>query len=199
MKGLLTQADLGAEWQEWGAGKGVLRDFRPTSRIGCAFEPNGSIKPNAVRALVDGSIFQRGTAKWFVTSYALGFDDEAASRSAIEALRDPTWRDCWLGQKTKTAREENADYKWKVDPIDDEGRGQGGLEGIVRFQFQAVVDGKLVDANGTETVIFYRVGRAVLITAAEVASTEGETPEMFAKLNEEVHAATLKALERIPD
>ncbi len=197
MKGLVTQADLGAEWQGFRAEGGVLRDVGPTSRIGCAVEPNGFVKPSEVRALVDGPIFQRGTTKRFVTSSSLGFADEVAAQSAIEALRDPKWSECWVSRKTQVAKAENADTKWRVDPIDDTERGQGGLEGIVRFQFQALVDGQLVDANGYETVFIYRVRRAVLIVTAEGIASEGEPPEVLASLDQELHAATQKALQRL--
>ncbi len=210
-KGLITQADFGGDWVQFEAGRGgpgdltptgaVLRDLNPTSRIGCALSPAGSLAPQAIAAVVDGAILQKGATKRYATSTALAFADEPAARAAIDAYRAPAWSTCRTAAKTRDAQAqpgEAVDPQWKADPIDDNtGRGKGGFEGVVRLQYQAVVDGTLTDANGYETLIFYRVGRTLLIVAVEGLNDPADPPNLVKALNDDLNAATTKALARL--
>lgn len=198
-RGLLALEELGGDWKEFEAGAGALDSLQPTSRIGCAFEPEGSVDPAVVRGINDGAIYQKGEARRYVTSSVITFEDEAAASAAIDALRSPEWSACRVETKTAHAEEveEAESPRWRADPLDDEGRGQGGFEGVVRFQFQAAVDGEVVDANGYEAVLFYRVGPSVLLVTSEGVATETDPPDLDERLDDEVYGATVAALERL--
>ncbi len=195
-KAVLTKADFGRRWKEFRAATGFLRDVGPNSRIGCAVEPSGGIASDAFRAVIDGAIFQRGTATRYVTSDGFGFADEVAARSAISAFRSSKWSACRAAEKTRVAKETDETTSWRVDKVDDSGRGNT-LEAVIRFKFQAIVDGKLRDANGYETVLFYRVGSTILMIAVEGVAAESDPPKVDEAIDKELHAATLKALDRL--
>lgn len=199
-RGVLTLADLGGSWVEFEAGGGVFRDVNPTSRLGCALQPSGALAPSTLGALVDGPILQKGTTKRYATSATFTLADEPAAQAAVNAFRSPAWSACLVARKTGDAKAQPGDAvdpQWRAEPIDDTGRGQGGFEGVVRLQFQAAVDGKLTDANGYETDLFYRVGRTVLLVAAEGQNDLADPPGIEATINAELSAAIEKALARL--
>jgi len=198
MKAVVTPPDFGGKWSEFQAGTGITSDIGHSTRIGCALEPNGSVDPGVIEAVVGGPIAQRGSTMHYATSALVGFADEAAARSAIGVFRSSAWSACRVDQKTREETEAGpADNRWRVEPVDDAGRSRGSLQGIVRFQFQAVVDGELVDANGYETVLLYRVGRTVLIVAAEGVHAESDPKNLNAARDKELQAATTMALQRL--
>lgn len=199
-KGVITQADFGGDWVQFEAAGGILRDLSPTSRIGCAVAPAGSLAPQTLAAVVDGSTLQKGATKRYATSAALAFANEPAARAAVDAFRAPAWSACRRDGRTRDAQAQPdgaVDPQWRVEPIEDTGRGQGGFEGVVRLQYQAVVDGKLTDANGDETVLFYRVGRTVLLVAYQGLNDPADPPNLAKALSEDISAATTKALARL--
>jgi len=198
---LLTKADVGSDWVEFRPSSGpALLDIGLTSRIGCAIQPSGPLTPASLAAVADGAILQKGAAKRYVSSSGLTFTDEAGAQAAINAFRSPAWSTCWVQAKTQDAKEQPGgavDPQWRVEPIEDAGRGRGGFEGAVRFQFQAVVDGKLVDANGYEIVHLYRVGQTVLVQAAEGLRDPADPANIEKSINDELNAATGKVLKRL--
>lgn len=198
--GLLVLADLGEGWTEYLAAAPVTGDepeeVGRRSRVGCAFGPGGA-DPAAVVGFADGAIFQRGEATRFTSSFALAHADESAAQATVEAFRSAAWSACLVERKTDEAVEEDPTTSWRADPVEDEGRGQGGFEGVVYFQFQAEIDGELRDANGFETDLLYRVGTVVLVVAVEGVAQEGDPTDLDQKTSDEVYAATLLALGRL--
>ena len=198
-RGLLTAADFGGDWVEARAGGGVLRDIGPTSRIGCALQPTGLLPPPSVTAVLDGPVVQKGASKRYATSSVLGFADEAGAQAAADAFRSPGWSTCRAAAKTREARAQPAgavDPQWKAE-LEDTGRGQGGYEGVIRFQYQAVVDGQLIDANGYETVLLYRVGRTVLLVTAEGLDDPADPPNLGEAVSEATNRAAAAAVKRL--
>ena len=201
-QGVITLADLGGDWVELQPAGGSAPTAGGGSRIGCAFQPEAGADPATVTSVADGPIFQKGPATAYATSTVVAFLDEAAAAAAVEGFRSPGWSACRV--TTKDAEipapepgAEEQETSWRADPLLEEGRGQGGYEGTARFQYQAVVDGQQVDANGTEVVSFYRVGSRVLLVTIELVSTEADTPEFFQAFEDEVYAATLAVLGKI--
>lgn len=199
-KGLLTVGDFGGPWVEFRPGAGALRDIGPTTRLGCSLQPTGSLDPSTIAAVVDGGIVQRGTTKRYATSSTLAFADEARAVAAANVFRSPAFVNCRTAAKTREAKESTGgavDPQWRADPIDDKDRGQGGFEGILRFQFQAMVDGTLVDANGYESVLLYRIGRTVLVVAAEGLADPADPPNIDTAVTDDMNAAIVKAVNRL--
>lgn len=198
MEGLLTRGDLGAPWGEHTAGGKAVTEVRPTSRIGCAFT-SGAMDAASVEAAANGAIFQRGDAIRFVSSYVLAFPDEAGAQGAIDAFRGTPWRSCWTDAKTATARSQPGgdESSWRAEPVDRPPSPHETFEGIVRFQYQAIVDGELRDANGHEAVLLYRVGPMVLVVTVEGVAQPSDPRRINRAIDREVDAATGKALARL--
>lgn len=199
--GLIVRKDLGGKWGEYEEGRGVLRDVRPTGRIGCAISPDGGFDVTTVQAVVDGAIYQRGKATRFTTSTALAFKDVAAAKAAVAVFRSDVWRSCWTDEKTATAKAQPGgdEHGWRSEPVVGPQPGDKISQGLVQFQFQAIVDGKMVDANGVEQTSFFRIKNVVLVVALERAFKDSEPKSLDETTDQEVFEATRTALTRLRD
>lgn len=196
--GLLRQKDLGPDWSEYEQGGGTLKDLRQSGRIGCALQPNGTVDPQTIEAAVDSAIWQKGKTTRYATSSALNFADVAGAEAAIKSFLAPAWTQCHLDDVNAQAKAQpdGGNTSWRA--ADRDPAGTGGLEGVLRFQFQAVVDGETRDANGYEAVLLYRIGRTVLVVVVQGVAKSDDPKNIDAEIDREVNAATTKALNRLP-
>jgi hypothetical protein len=193
---VLTAADLGAEWKEH------------TPAVGAeGAAPDGCLaKAGALEGLVkdgryEGAIFQRGTATRFARADGYTFETEDAAKAMVAALLVESYGDCRVEGFSKeyaasAGAAEGGSYRL-AERADAKGPGEGFFELQLTYQFQALVDGEVQDANGVSTDTVYRKGRTVSVVLYERAFAEGEGDEVETAAFDEVVAGARAAIARV--
>lgn len=153
---------------------------------------------------VQGAIHQRGSAATFARADGYAFADEAAAVAFVDELRAETYRSCRaerLTAENAAAPGATEGSAYRVAEVRDVraqagGRGEGGFELQVRYQYQAPVDGTLQDGNGFREDIVFRDGATVVVVLFEHVFAVGEPPELVRTAADEVVAGVQAALAR---
>jgi hypothetical protein len=189
---VVALGDLGTGWKVHTDAAGNRTTIRPTGRLGCSMD-DFSVRPWV--AMYDGAILQKTGTNRYVTSTGLVFADEAAAKAYIARASSPKFLACHLKDRAEADHKISKDSstKWRADAPK---AGTPPLEVTIDLYFQAVVGGKLVDANGFERVFLYRSGRTVVFMAHEGSTQAGEKPTVASAVRAEVTNAGAKAIAR---
>ena len=195
-KAVMVKADLPPDWTEHTKGKGVLSTVGKNSRLGCSVPTS---QPGAYpwATAYDGGIYQKAKLIRFATSSALVFKDVDAAKAYAATLRSAAYVTCWTKSKAKsiaTAKGAAPGSTFRADPVKT---GSGALEATLRFQYQALVGGKLIDANGAEDLLVYRHNRTVILLAREAVASEDQPKDIAATAQRDLESATTRLLERV--
>lgn len=193
---VLVKADLPPDWSEHTKGKGVLTTLRKDGRLGCSVP---TIRPGAFpwATAYDGAIYQKAKLSRYATSSALVFKDVNAAKAYAATLRSAAYVTCWTKSKAKsaaTAKKAAPGSTFRADPVKT---GSGALQATLHFQYQALVKGRLVDANGTEDLFVYRHDRTVILLAHEAVASEGQPKDIAATTQRDLKSAVTRLLVRV--
>lgn len=193
---VIRQADLGEPWKEESPAKGIVK-VSPESCMTKA----GIFDELAEDAGYQGARFQRGEAQQFVQSNALTFPTEEQAKAMTARLTTEEHVTCSAERMTaESAAAPGAPEgsRFRVHQVftPPEGGGDGGYEGSVHYQFQAISDGKLQDANGFVQNVVYRKGRTVLHVTIDSLFQEGDPDDLDALVNDEATKAAQLAIAR---
>lgn len=143
------------------------------------------------------AISRKRTARCFVTSTGFVFKDEAAAKAYAATLRSAKYVACWTKAKAESAAKVQraaSGSTWRSGPVE---AGRSPLEATLRFTYQALVNGKLVDANGTEDIFVYRHERTVIILAYEAVASKAEPSDIVTAMDRHLQTAASRLLERV--
>jgi hypothetical protein len=195
-KAILAKGDLPSDWTEYKAGTGVMTRVTPTSRLGCSL-PKGQPGAYPWSVAFDGGIYQKAKLNRFVASSAQVFRDEAAAKAHVATLRSAEYVACWTMAKAETAAKQAGaapGSTWRAGPV---GAGAGPLEAHLRFRYQALVEGKVIDANGFEDILVFRQGRTVMILAPQAVASKADPSDIDATTAKSLDGAAGRLLKRV--
>jgi len=195
-KAILAKGDLPSDWSEYKAGTGVMTTVAPASRLGCSL-PKGQPGAYPWSVAFDGGIYQKAKLNRFVASSAEVFRDEAAAKAYVATLRSAEYVACWTKAKAETAAKEAGaapGSTWRAGPVEV---GAGPLEAHLSFRYRALVDGKIIDANGFEDILVFRHGRTVVILAPQAVASKADPSDIDATTAKSLNSAAGRLLERV--
>jgi hypothetical protein len=149
----------------------------------------------------EGAIFQRGDATLFARTTATTFEDDAGAIAFVHLLETTEYQECQVNRRSAAAAAgpgaaEGSSYRI-THRGSAGGTGEDGFELQTDFQYQALVDGVLTDANGMLRDIVLRNGPTVVILFIEGVASEGSPPDLFATATEEATKAAQRGLKRL--
>ncbi|MEJ2858253.1 MULTISPECIES: hypothetical protein [unclassified Saccharothrix] len=189
---VLTPADLGGPWTV----------FRPESAAevlapgDCGYDSAYAKLPLSARHV--GPQLQRGEAKWYVSSAAAVFPDEAGAKEWVEIRKSGEYVECRraaLEKEQKDAGDQRLSVK--TAETTGPGLGQNGYEGYVRYQLHADTGGGVQPANGSFSRHTYRVGRTVISVSVDVVSGQSDPPELADQVANEITKGLTAAYARV--
>ena len=193
---VIELSDLGTPWKEHTPAKGIT----PAAPDSCMAKA-GIYAAVAEDGRYQGATFQRGTASYYVQSNAVTFPDEDAARAMTERLTTDEHARCQAERRSAQAvaapdAPEGAAFRVVgIAEVPAEG-GDGGYAGSVQYQFQAMTDGRLQDANGFMQENVFRNGRTVLHVTLESLFSESDAADLDTHFTQETTKAARQAIAR---
>lgn len=182
----ITQDDLGDPWLEHTEAEGTATPGDDH----CA----GDVL-DALEELYFGAIFQRGDDGAFSRTHVYDFADESGALAFVDALRGDAYQQCRTAQLVGDESVEGAAYRLR-EVGDAAGEGEEGFELQLSYQFQALVDGEIQDANGYTEELVFRRGSLVSVGIVEWVFAEESPEDLGERALSESDEAIRAALDR---
>jgi len=190
--GAIRPSDLGTPWSQYQAASGA----QPVTKKGCAGQVGFDV--STLKAVYAGAVVRRGSVSPYAAPFAFVFDSAASAERFVTVAGSQPYRECRakaLSATVKANKKSPPGARYRIDAmrtIDADGvqRIQMG------YQFQALVNGKIRDANGRTEDLLYRRGAVVSDVLLESARQAGDAANAVDQVLGEIDKAARTALSR---